>query len=123
MFRKRMKIIPFPSQTQTINAEEFQCLFRSKLSYRNPDGTYTEFDAVSGSGGGGESITVDGALSTTSENPVQNKVITGALNTLNLEKQDVLTFDTKPTAGSSNPVSSDGVKIAIPPIPALSLQF
>lgn len=35
-----------------------------------------------GSGG----ITVDGELSTTSENPVQNKVITGALN----DKQDVI---------------------------------
>ena len=32
------------------------------------------------SGGSGETITVDDALSTTSENPVQNKVITNALN-------------------------------------------
>lgn len=35
-------------------------------------------------GGGGSSITVDSALSTTSENPVQNKVITNSLN----NKQD-----------------------------------
>ena len=32
------------------------------------------------SGGGGSSVTVDSALSSTSENPVQNKVITSALN-------------------------------------------
>lgn len=32
------------------------------------------------SGGGGGDITVDSSLSTTSENPVQNKVITNALN-------------------------------------------
>ena len=30
--------------------------------------------------GGGTSVTVDSALSSTSENPVQNKVITSALN-------------------------------------------
>lgn len=30
--------------------------------------------------GGGSSVTVDSALSSTSENPVQNKVITSALN-------------------------------------------
>lgn len=33
----------------------------------------------SGSGGGGGSVTVDAALSETSENPVQNKVIAEAL--------------------------------------------
>lgn len=43
-----------------------------------------DFDAVS------EDITVDSELSTTSTNPVQNKVITGALN----DKQDVLTAGT-----------------------------
>lgn len=31
-------------------------------------------------GGGGTTVTVDDTLSTTSENPVQNKVITAALN-------------------------------------------
>lgn len=31
-------------------------------------------------GGGGSSVNVDSALSSTSENPVQNKVITSALN-------------------------------------------
>lgn len=33
-----------------------------------------------GGGGGGTSVTVDSELSTTSKNPVQNKVITQALN-------------------------------------------
>lgn len=36
--------------------------------------------SATGGGGGGTSVTVDSELSTTSENPVQNKVITQALN-------------------------------------------
>ena len=39
-----------------------------------------EIDDKAGSGGGGTSVTVDSELSTTSENPVQNKVVTQALN-------------------------------------------
>ena len=39
-----------------------------------------EIDDKAGSGGGGTSVTVDSELSTTSENPVQNKVVTKALN-------------------------------------------
>ena len=87
-------------------------------------------------------IDVDDALSTTSENPVQNKVVTTALNgkqatisdlstirsgaaagatavqpaTMNTAlaaKQDTLTFDNVPTANSNNPVKSGGVKTAI----------
>ena len=87
-------------------------------------------------------IDVDDALSTTSENPVQNKVVTNALNgkqatisdlstirsgasagatavqpaTMNTAlaaKQDTLTFDNTPTANSNNPVKSGGVKTAI----------
>ncbi len=49
--------------------------------------------------------TVDSALSGTSENPVQNKVIKGALD----GKQDKLVFDNVPTENSSNPVKSGGV--------------
>lgn len=75
-----------------------------KLRYRNPDGTYTEFDAVDGSG-----TPVDAALSPRSENPVQNKVITEALN----QKQDKLDFDVRPVEGSLNPVTSGGLKAAI----------
>ena len=54
---------------------------------------------------GGATITVDSALSTTSTNPVQNAVITNALN----GKQATLTFDTTPTASSNNPVTSGGI--------------
>lgn len=62
-----------------------------------------------GGGGGGGEITVDTSISHFSTNPVQNKVIAGALD----EKQDKLTFDAVPTAGSANPVTSDGIRRAI----------
>lgn len=35
------------------------------------------------------------------------------IDTLLKKKQDILTFDTTPTAGSKNPVTSDGIKKAI----------
>ena len=54
-------------------------------------------------------ITVDSALSSSSENPVQNKVVKDALD----GKQDTLTFDDAPTAGSNNPVKSGGIKTAL----------
>ena len=97
-----------------------------------------------GTGGGGN-ITVDSQLSTTSRNPVENKVITSRLTefynefdahkkkyegivngfdsvqasharrieSLEKNKQDKLTFDTTPTQGSTNPVTSGGVEKAI----------
>lgn len=52
---------------------------------------------------------LDEALSTTSTNAVQNKVITTALNT----KQNTLTFDATPKNGSTNPVTSGGIKTAM----------
>lgn len=51
---------------------------------------------------GGGSVTVDSALSTTSENPVQNKVITGALN----NKADTSSLSTVATSGSYNDLSN-----------------
>lgn len=39
----------------------------------------------SGGGGGGGSVTVDASLSATSENPVQNKVITSKINQMDLQ--------------------------------------
>ena len=54
-------------------------------------------------------IEVDSNLDLYSENPVQNKVVTEALDA----KQDTLTFDNLPTAGSSNPVTSGGIKNAL----------
>lgn len=50
------------------------------------------FEMGEGGGGGGGSVTVDSALSTTSENPVQNKVITNALE--NVYTQDNLVAGT-----------------------------
>lgn len=52
---------------------------------------------------------LDTALSTSSTNAVQNKVITAALNA----KQNTLTFDTTPTANSTNPVTSGGLKTVL----------
>ena len=56
---------------------------------------------VSSGGGGGGSIVVDDTLSTTSTNPVENRVITNALN----NKQDEL------TAGSGISISSNTISI------------
>lgn len=57
----------------------------------------------------GRTITVDDELSPTSTNPVQNKVVTEAINELEATKQDVLTFDDSPTADSDNPITSGGI--------------
>lgn len=82
---------------------------------------------------------IDAALSGTSENAVQNKVVKTALDakqskltfdnaptqnsnnpvksggvfTALAGKQDTLTFDNTPTAGSNNPVKSSGIKAAL----------
>lgn len=48
----------------------------------------------------------DTALSTTSTNPVENRVVTNALN----RKQNTLTFDSVPTSGSSNVLTSGVIK-------------
>lgn len=58
---------------------------------------------------GADKLSIDNALSSSSENAVQNKVIVAALN----NKQDKLTFDSTPTANSTNPVTSGGVKSAL----------
>lgn len=72
-------------------------------------GIKTYVDNKIAEGGGGSTITVDSALSDTSTNPVQNKVIKNVLDT----KQDTLTFDDTPTVDSDNPVTSGGVKTAL----------
>ena len=58
---------------------------------------------VSSGGGGGGSVVVDDSLSTTSTNPVENRVITNALN----NKQDEL------TAGSGISINSSTNTISI----------
>ena len=50
-------------------------------------------------------VSVDSALSSSSEHAVQNKVVKAAIDA----KQDALTFDNVPTAGSDNPVKSGGI--------------
>lgn len=68
-----------------------------------------------GGGGGGSTITVDSALSTTSTNPVQNKVITNTVN----KKQDIIgTVDIN--SGSLNLTTIE--KIATPEGTSLCLS-
>lgn len=77
------------------------------------DGEVLKWDAASESWVNGKAaaeIIVDNALSTTSENPVQNKVIATELD----KKQNNLTFDSTPTANSTNPVTSGGIKTYAP---------
>lgn len=61
--------------------------------------------------GGGSTITVDSALSSTSENPVQNKVINSALNT----KANTADLATVATSGSYTDLSD---KPTIPTVPS-----
>ena len=73
----------------------------------SPKAVKTYVDAVVA--GGGTPITVDDAISGSSTNPVQNKVIKTALD----NKQDKLTFDKNPTQNSKKPVESGGVYTAL----------
>lgn len=62
-------------------------------------------------------VTVDAALSASSENPVQNKVVSSAITTLQTAVQNLednaLTVDTALSATSENPVQNKVVKAAI----------
>ena len=92
-----------------------------------PEYMYTEDGYWDPIGVSSVTIEVDAALSTTSENPVQNKVIAGAIDGLvsydstnaKLKKTvggvttDVMTVDTTPTANSKNPVTSGAVTTAL----------
>jgi hypothetical protein len=60
-------------------------------------------------GSGGSSVTVDSSLSSTSTNPVQNKVVKAALDA----KQDRMTIDSALNATSANPVQNKVVKAAL----------
>lgn len=59
--------------------------------------------------GGGGTVTVDSSLSSTSANPVQNKVIYAAL----AGKQDTLTIDASLSSTSANPVQNKVVYAAL----------
>lgn len=60
-------------------------------------------------GSGGTSVTVDSSLSSTSTNPVQNKVIYAAL----AGKQNTLTIDASLSSTSANPVQNKAVNSAL----------
>lgn len=64
------------------------------------------------------SMVVDATLSTTSQNPVQNKVITDNLNALAkiVNGIPIITVDTVWNATSNNPASSKAIESAISPI-------
>lgn len=59
------------------------------------------------------SLAPDDELSENSENAIQNKVVKAAMDAMDAAKQDVLTFDNVPTEGSTNPVTSGGIKTAL----------
>lgn len=59
-------------------------------------------EKLSGSGGGGGSVTVDAALSATSENPVQNKEIAAALENKADKEATVTVSGTTPTITPAN---------------------
>lgn len=63
----------------------------------------------------GAAETVQGNLNAHAENTVKH--ITAAERTAWNDKQNALTFDTVPTAGSTNPVTSGGVKAALDDLP------
>jgi len=74
------------------------------------DGTSTTFNVTNGKDGSGADIDVDSALSTTSTNPVQNKVITTALDS----KANTSSLASVATSGSYNDLSN---KPTIPTVP------
>lgn len=76
-------------------------------------GDYTA--AMVGADVQGAAQTVQGNLNTHAENTVKH--ITAAERTAWNGKQNALTFDTTPTEGSTNPVTSGGVKAALDDLP------
>lgn len=72
-------------------------------------------EAAQSGGGGGGSVTVDSEMSATSTNPVQNKVIKGALDA----KANSADLATVATSGSYNDLSN---KPTIPSISGLQTQ-
>lgn len=76
-------------------------------------GDYTA--AMVGADAQGTAQTVQSNLNTHAENTVMH--ITAAERTAWNGKQNALTFDTAPTAGSTNPVTSGGVKAALDDLP------
>ena len=85
------------------------------LETTNKSSLVEAINEVAESGGGGGGVTVDSALSTTSTNPVQNKVITEALN----DKANSSDLAAVAKSGSYNDLSD---KPTIPSISGLQTQ-
>lgn len=83
----------------------------SQLNYRWTGSAWAEWKPKG-------SMVVDAALSTTSQNPVQNKVITNQLNALAgiINGIPIITVDTVWNATSNNPASSKAIESTISPI-------
>ena len=62
--------------------EKVYILGAGKVEIHNTDSKFCPFELPSTGSGGGSSIIIDSALSETSRNPAENKVITGAINDL-----------------------------------------
>lgn len=69
-------------------------------------GSYVVLGKIAYTQSGGGGVTVDDALSTTSENPVQNKVITGAINSLVMGVSAAFAI---PASGSSVSKNMEGL--------------
>lgn len=69
------------------------------------DYTTSEKTKLNGIETGANKTIVDSEMSSSSTNPVQNKIIKDALD----GKQNTLTFDSAPTQSSTNPVTSGGI--------------
>lgn len=76
---------------------------QTQLNGKQPSGDYALRSEIPAQ------VTVDTALSSTSTNPVQNKVVYSAINS----KMDKMTVDSAPASGSANLVTSGGVFTAI----------
>ena len=87
-----------------------------KVEVHNTDSKFCPFELPSTGSGGGSSITIDSALSETSTNPAENKVITGAINDLsnrmlnpNLLINPDFRINQRAVSGTIKPVSSPGI--------------
>lgn len=83
---------------------------------------FADGGAYGGSGGGGGSVTVDSTMSSTSENPVQNKVIYNALQS-KANSSDIPTVVSTITAGNTNPVNSVAVIAYINSLDATNTEY
>lgn len=92
------------------NAEPGWLYFVKPLGATESDEyVYTEAGEWDKIGSTSISITVDSALSTESENPVQNKVVTNALNGKQATLVVGTNLDNAPASGSDNPITSGAV--------------